>query len=121
MPASCENELHEANVAFPKDCAIDVERSGEKIAVLLKSGARLEFDVLYPALGCDVRGDIALELGAKANETGNLIVNDAQQTSINGLYAAGDVVSDLHQISVAIGHAAIAATKIHNELERNLA
>ncbi len=77
--------------------------------------------MLYPALGCDVRGDIALELGAKANDTGNLIVNDAQQTSVAGIYAAGDVVSDLHQLSVAIGHAAIAATKIHNELERNLA
>lgn len=121
MPASCGNELREANVTFPKDCAVDVDRSGEKIAVLLQSGARLEFDVLYPALGCDVRGDIALELGAKANDNGNLIVNDAQQTSVAGLYAAGDVVSDLHQISVAIGHAAIAATKIHNELERNLA
>jgi thioredoxin reductase (NADPH) len=48
-------------------------------------------------------------------------VNDCQLTSVQGIYAAGDVVSDLHQISVGIGHAAIAATKIHNELERNLA
>lgn len=121
VPDSCEKELREAKVQFPKERAIDVDRSGEKIAVLLQSGARLEFDVLYPALGCDVRGDLALKLGARANETGNLIVNDAQQTSIAGVYAAGDVVSDLHQISVAIGHAAIAATRIHNELERNLA
>jgi thioredoxin reductase (NADPH) len=29
------------------------------------------------------------------------------------------VVSDLHQLSVATGHAAIAATAIHNALERN--
>jgi thioredoxin reductase (NADPH) len=32
------------------------------------------------------------------------------------LYAAGDVVSDLHQLAVATGHAAIAATAIHNRL-----
>jgi thioredoxin reductase (NADPH) len=32
------------------------------------------------------------------------------------LYAAGDVVSALNQISVATGHAAIAATDIHNQL-----
>jgi thioredoxin reductase (NADPH) len=118
---SCNAELLRAGVKVPRDCAIDVDRSGKGIAVDLQSGGRLDFDVLYPALGCDVRGDLALALGAKANETGNLIVNDAQLTSVSGLYAAGDVVSDLHQISVAVGHAAIAATKIHNELERNLA
>jgi thioredoxin reductase (NADPH) len=38
---------------------------------------------------------------------------------VPGLYAAGDVVTDLHQLSVASGHAAIAATAIHNNLPRN--
>jgi thioredoxin reductase (NADPH) len=39
---------------------------------------------------------------------------------VDGLYAAGDVVSDLHQLSVGVGHAAIAATCIHNRLDHNL-
>ena len=39
-----------------------------------------------------------------------------QRTSIPGLYAAGDVVDALNQVNVAIGHAAIAATDIHNYL-----
>jgi len=30
------------------------------------------------------------------------------------LFVAGDIVSGLNQISVAMGHAAIAATTIHN-------
>jgi thioredoxin reductase (NADPH) len=119
--AACNTELLSAGVKFPRDRAIDVDRSGKKIAVLLETGGRLEFDVLYPALGCEVRAGLVLNLGAKANDTGNLIVNDGQHTSVPGLYAAGDVVSDLHQLSVAVGHAAVAATKIHNELERNLA
>jgi thioredoxin reductase (NADPH) len=46
-------------------------------------------------------------------------VDHKQCTSVEGLYAAGDVVSDLHQLSVAEGHAAIAATAIHNSLPRN--
>ena len=33
--------------------------------------------------------------------------------------AIGDVVSDLHQIAVATGHAAIAATAVHKRLPRN--
>ena len=120
-PTECMKSLREANVAFPGECATDIDKSGEKIVAILQSGKRMEFDVLYPALGCEVRSDLVTKLGAKATENGNLLVNDCQLTSIKGIYAAGDVVSDLHQISVGIGHAAIAATKIHNELERNLA
>ncbi|MCW5674325.1 MAG: NAD(P)/FAD-dependent oxidoreductase [Xanthobacteraceae bacterium] len=117
----CHRALKEAAVTLSEACAADIDRNGERIVAVLESGKRLEFDVLYPALGCEVRSKLATALGAKANETGNLLVNDCQLTSVKGIYAAGDVVSDLHQLSVGIGHAAIAATKIHNELERNLA
>jgi thioredoxin reductase (NADPH) len=58
-------------------------------------------------------------LGAKHTAAGFLVVDGKQQTTVPGLFAAGDVVSDLHQISVAEGHAAIAATAIHNDLPRN--
>ena len=83
------------------------------------SGQCLEVDVLYPALGCNVRSQMALKLGARGDDVGCLKVDEHQQTSVNRLYAAGDVVTDLHQLSVAIGHAAVAATAIHNWLPSN--
>jgi thioredoxin reductase (NADPH) len=58
-------------------------------------------------------------LGALCSDEGNLQVDGHQQTTVPGLYAAGDVVTDLHQLSVATGHAAVAATAIHNKLPRN--
>ena len=76
----------------------------------------MRFDVLYPALGCHVHSDLAIKLGADTNNVGCLIVDSKQQTTVPGMYAAGDVVSDLHQLVVAEGHAAIAATAIHNSL-----
>ena len=82
-------------------------------------GARHELDALYPAMGASVRSDLATALGADCTALGNLHVDDRQRTSVEGLYGAGDVVSDLHQLSVATGHAAIAATAIHNSLPRN--
>jgi len=91
----------------------------EGIGVELLSGQKLQFDVLYPVLGCDVRSDLAAALGARCNQVGCLEVDDKQQTSVEGLYAAGDVVSDLHQLSVAAGHAGIAATAIHRSLPAN--
>jgi thioredoxin reductase len=50
-------------------------------------------------------------LGARTNDVGCLEVDAHQRTTVDGVYAAGDVVSDLHQIAVATGHAAIAATQ----------
>jgi thioredoxin reductase (NADPH) len=43
-------------------------------------------------------------------------VDAHQQTSVPGLYAAGDLVRGLNQISTAEGEGAIAATHIHNRL-----
>lgn len=110
--------LKQAGVTL-EERVVDIERRGEKIAALFADGRRLPVDVLYPALGCEVRSDLATALGAHCNHIGNLHVDDKQRTSVEGLYAAGDVVTDLHQISVATGHAAVAATSIHNSLPRN--
>jgi thioredoxin reductase (NADPH) len=98
---------------------VSLEYSENTVTVKV-DGGRIELDVLYPALGCQVRSELATVLGAECTEKGNLKVNGYQQTTVECLYAAGDVVSDLHQLAVAIGHAAIAATDIHNRLKRNL-
>ena len=82
-------------------------------------GGRHRFDTLYPVLGSDAQSQLALGLGAAADNNGELVTDEHQQTSVDGLYAIGDVVSALNQISVALGHAAIAATAIHNRLPRN--
>jgi len=120
VSAELRTKLEEAGVALAPHRLVAVEREGDGVAAVLQGGERYSLDVLYPALGCEVRSDLATSLGARCNDTGNLFVDDHQRTSVPGLFAAGDVVTDLHQISVATGHAAIAATAIHNSLERNL-
>lgn len=83
-------------------------------AVRTTSGVEHRFDVLYSALGMKIRSDLAVALGAEHDAVGALIVDDHNRTSVAGLYAAGDVVRDLSQIVVGMGHAAIAATDMHN-------
>jgi thioredoxin reductase (NADPH) len=94
----------------------DIMVDGDEIEAVLADGRRHVVDILYPALGCHVRSSLALDLGARRDEIGSLIVDDHQQTTVDGLYAAGDVVASLNQLSVAAGQAAIAATAIHNRL-----
>ena len=89
---------------------------GQGVHVELQDGQRLQFDVIYPALGLVHACELATSLGARACDDGQLEVDAHQQTTVPGLYAAGDVSVDLNQISVAAAHAAIAATAIHNAL-----
>ena len=57
---------------------------------------------MYPALGCEVRSELATALGAIYDDAGCLLVDAQQRTAASGVLAAGDVVSDLHQLSVAV-------------------
>ena len=74
------------------------------------------FDSVYPALGSDTHVMLAEQLGAKLSDLGNIAVDSHQRTSVPGLYAAGDVVIGLDQISHAMGEGGVAATTIRNDL-----
>ncbi len=82
-------------------------------------GQRRSFDIVYPSLGHRPRAELASRLGARCDDEGALLVDDHQRTNVSGLFAIGDVVKGLKQISVATGQAAIAATAIHNSLQPN--
>jgi len=109
--------LDEAGVRVARD---PVERlafdEAGVMRVHLRGGTRESFDVVYVALGTLVNSGLAQALGARCADNGELLVDAHQQTSVAGLYAAGDIVTGLNQITVAMGHAAIAATAIHNRL-----
>ena len=110
--------LREAGVRIaesPPHC-IECGVEGMGVRVELQNGQVLPFDTLYPALGLKHACELATALGARARSDGQLEVDSHQQTSVDGLYVAGDVAVDLNQISVAAGHAAIASTAIHNRL-----
>ncbi len=77
---------------------------------------RLCFDSVYPALGSRVRSDLAKEVGAMISEDDCIVVDSRQRTNIPGLFAAGDVVKGLDQISHAMGEGGVAATAIRNYL-----
>jgi thioredoxin reductase (NADPH) len=75
------------------------------------------FDSVYPALGSDTHTELAEQVGAElSEETGCVVVDRHQRTSIAGLYAAGDVVLGLDQISHAMGEGGVAATTIRNDI-----
>ena len=79
-------------------------------------GEAVEVDTLYPALGSDPNVALMHALGLRTDGDDCVMIDRHQRLGVRGLYAAGDIVTGLDQISVAMGHAAIAATTMHNDL-----
>jgi thioredoxin reductase (NADPH) len=76
------------------------------------------FDSVYPALGSDVHSQLAKMVGARLGDDGCVGVDTHMRTSVEGVYAAGDLVIGLDQISNAMGQGGIAATTIRNDLAK---
>jgi len=74
------------------------------------------FDCIYPALGSDTHTQLAEMVGANLSNESCVKTDNHQRTSVPGLYAAGDVVIGLDQISHAMGEGGVAATTIRNDL-----
>ena len=121
LPLAERKKLRQSGIDVIEDCGAEASTTGQpRPAIRLSNDKELAFDVIYPMLGESPRSELAIGLGARRNKCGNLIVDRHQRTTVRGLYAAGDVVNELSQISVAMGHAAIAATDIHNQLNKGI-
>lgn len=96
----------------------DLEVGADTVRLRRPQSEDQTFDCLYLALGCEMQSGLAVGCGAAHDPDGNLIVNAHQETTVSGLYAAGDVVRGLNQIAVAAAEAAIAASNIHQQLRR---
>ena len=115
LDAACSAQLDEAGIARVAGPCGDYAIAGDTLVVDTAEGL-LAFDSVYPALGSRIRSELAVSAGAKASEEGCLEVSANMETSVSGLFAAGDVVLGLDQISHAMGQAGVAATEIRNYL-----
>jgi thioredoxin reductase (NADPH) len=115
LDASDQAALAEGGI-LPEEGALAHYRiEGDRLAFDLE-GRTQTVDSLYPALGSTIRSELIEGLGGKRSEDGCVMVDDHQRTDIKWLYAAGDVVKGLDQISHAMGEAGVAATTIRNDL-----
>ena len=106
---------------------IRVMTAGVRSLALRQGKVRIDFkdstvqtvDTLYPMVGCAPRVGLLRAFQPRLDENNLLWVDEHQSTSIDGIYAAGDVVHALNQMAVGMAHAATAATAVHNRLPAN--
>ena len=95
---------------------VEIEIDGDGQVTVFSDGLGRQFDCVYPMLGCHPRHELAQSLSVHPDAAGEIPTDRYQETEVSGLFAIGDVVSGLNQISVAVGQAAIAACHINTQL-----
>ncbi len=90
---------------------LDARRGGLDVA--LADGIRRPLDGLLVEAPMRRRTDLGLSLGVRLAPGGRMETGDDLQTSVPGLYAAGDVTNDHGQVVLAAAAGARAAMEIH--------
>ena len=85
--------------------------------VIFDTGEPLDCDALFFNLGTEPASDLHDQLGCRYDDECNLVwVDEHQQTSVKGVYAAGDLTPHSQLAIVAAAEGAMAAIHIHKEL-----
>lgn len=88
--------------------------AGQLKTIRFETGPDLVREGLFFSTGCHQGSDLPLRLGCKRGEKGGVIIDPVtEETSVPGVYVAGDVSRDVLLVSVAIGEGAKAAVAIN--------
>lgn len=81
--------------------------------------SEMSLDGAFIDIGKIPNTEIVKDLGVELDGRGYIIVDEHQRTSVEGIYAAGDVTTCPHrQIGTAIGNAIVAATEAYGYIKR---
>lgn len=70
----------------------------------------------FAVYGSRYNNDLAASLGADLDEEGAVVVDDHGRTSVDGMYAVGDLTPGHNQVPIAMGQGAKAGIDIHTDL-----
>jgi thioredoxin reductase (NADPH) len=73
-PSTSLDELHRSGVKIAIG-PMKVDCQGSEVMITSGDGTVHHLDALYPALGCAIRSDLAVGLGATCTKIGNLLVD----------------------------------------------
>jgi thioredoxin reductase (NADPH) len=113
LPDEAIARLRAAGVVVIAEPVLEVTAEADGVQVRLP-GRVLRFDAIYAGMGVRPRTELARALGVELDPDGRIVTDGKQRCSVAGCYAAGDVVTGLNQIAVAMAQGEIAAVDIHN-------
>ncbi|WP_436931548.1 NAD(P)/FAD-dependent oxidoreductase [Halosimplex halobium] len=106
-------ENHPVDVVEAEITASNRDDDGWLESFEFADGTVREYRGGFPMLGSEYNTDLHESLGCEINDDGTVAVDDHGRTSVDGVYAVGDVTPGHNQIPVAMGQGAKAGIAIH--------
>lgn len=114
------DELNRKSIAIKEEhiVAVEADKNGFIHAIRLFTGERIEAERGFIAFGGhEVHTDLAKQLGAERMESGHLLTDSrTRMTSVDGLWAAGDIGVHSQLVTAAMAEGSISAIWMHKWL-----
>lgn len=107
---------HPVEVIDTEVVGVHNDADGWLEALEFEDGTVREYRGGFALYGSAYNTDLAEQLGCELNDDGTIAVDDHGNTSVDGVYAVGDVTPGHNQIPIAIGEGANAGLDIHMRL-----
>jgi thioredoxin reductase (NADPH) len=107
---------HPVEIVEPEVTGVENDDEGWLEAITFADGTRREYRGGFAMYGSEYNTELAEALGCELNDDGTIAVDDHGRTSVDGIYAVGDVTPGHNQVPVAVGEGAKAGLAIHYEL-----
>lgn len=118
IPADLAARLTEEGIDVISAKIARLDGDGGKLQrIELDDGRVIECVAMFFSTGCHQQSTLSAELGCK-RDADNKVLNDAltEETSVPGVYVAGDVSRDVLLVAVAVGEGTKAAVAINRAL-----
>ncbi len=104
---------HPVDIIDQEVTGVENGEDGWLEALEFADGSRREYRGGFAMYGSQYNTDLAAQLGCERNDDGTIAVDDHGNTSVDGVYAVGDVTPGHNQVPTALGEGARAGIDIH--------
>ena len=114
-----QERLQERGIAVHTEKIVKLEgtEDGHLHTIHLQSGKSLARSALFFTTGCAQRSDLSASLGCMRDEKGGIIASRrTEESSVTGVYVAGDASRDVLLVAAAIAEGAKAGVAINRAL-----
>ena len=120
VSAKAARKLQEYSIPLHSEPIRSLEGAdGELKSIQFESGKALARSGLFFSTGCHQASHLSKILGCKRNDKGGVVIDpETEESSVAGIYVAGDVSRDVLLVAVAIGEGAQAAVTINKAFLR---
>ena len=120
VSAQAVRKLKEHNIPLRTESIQSLEGTDAELSkIVFTSGPDLHRAGLFFATGCHQASDLSKRLGCERGEDGGVVIDaETKESSVPGVYVAGDVSRDVLLVAVAIAEGAQAAVAINKAFPR---